>query len=89
MTDGQGDVHILKKSESKVLSMPGIREALETFLSPDDSVARERRRKAFLLQLNEIWEVMQKQTSFQFISSSLLFAYGALIDSKEETVRIR
>lgn len=88
--DSAGNVTLFQKSESKQLPGSGIRQVLDTFLSPNDRTARQRRRQRFLLQLYQLRDLMQQHVCrrFRFIASSLLFAYGPSVDSTEELVRL-
>lgn len=85
-------MHLLTKDESKSLSPDRIPEKIQLFLSPDDDVTqRDKRKQLFLLQLNQIYQMMQRQTYHQFISSSLLMVYGSPDDhdSGEEKVTVK
>lgn len=71
-----GQVEILSKEKAKKLDPEEVESAIWTFLSPDgNKTALERRRSIFVRQLEQIKELIEEETCFQFISSSILLSY--------------
>lgn len=79
VTRSNGLVEVLRKEDAKKLNPEKLRSTIQFFLSPDgDHLAMERRRNLFIRQLERIKEVIKNETSYRFISSSILFSYKSV-----------
>jgi len=88
--DKQGTLHVLDKTEAKLLTPEDIPLKLALFLSPDASEEdSNRRRSRFVEKLQSIRDFMMKQKQFRFISSSLLFAFDLQTDWIEEKIHVK
>ena len=78
---------MLSKAEAKLLSSCEVRSALDRFLSPDNEERREERRAELARQLRQLLQLMLCLTSYRFVSSSVLLAYGTCPRDGHEVVR--
>ena len=76
-----------ERDASRVAPLKQIIDKIGEFLSPAGNVvAKNRRKEAFSSRLDEILQFFRRQTSFQFVASSILLAYDPdAIDLKDET----